>query len=182
MKPEPKKSILELSDNLFGKDYIDEAQLTIFLSDPNTKVITEVSDEGNLMGFSIVRKLDWQGLKSEFYEYPKQLEKHFNQDQIIGFRKSTGVSPQFQNQGLASKMTLEGNQWLEEKCDLLVSICWVKKGEPEFSKILRKDGFKELEKLQNVWYQESLDKNYQCGVCGQPPCNCEAIVYAKHIH
>lgn len=182
MNHELKKAILELSDNLFGKDYIDRGQLEVYLSDQNSKVISEVSSEGVLMGFSVVRVVTLEQLKEEFYEYPTQLDKHFKPDQLIGFRKSTGVSPTFQNQGLATKMTLTGNQWLEGRTDVLISLCWLKNGDSEFAKILINSGFKAIEKLEKLWYNESLDRKFECGVCGQPPCKCSAMVYAKHIH
>ena len=97
MNLELKKAILNLSDKLFGKSYLD--QLEVYLKDENSKVISEVSREGILMGFSVVRVLTFEQLKAEFYEYPTQLNKHFKPDHLIGFRKSTAVSPMFQKSG-----------------------------------------------------------------------------------
>lgn len=174
------KEILSLSAISFGENYMTSIELKGYLNDPFTKVILKTQNN-LLQGFSIVQLLDLIQLKKALFIDPNWIEIEFGSLQTIGYRKMIAVDKEFEGQGVASRLYQDGTNWLSEKTNVICSAVWIKKGEFTFEPILKKNGFEALKTVNNYWKGDSLKRNFNCPVCGEPPCLCDAIIYKKII-
>ena len=168
--------ILCLSDASFGIDYLTAIELEGYYASCSSDIIT-LEKDGIIQGFSIVQVVSPEELKEIlFCEIPKpilELEK-------IGYRKMTAVSPEFQRIGVAKRLFESGNNWMKEHgAEVILSAVWIKKGKTTFGQMLVKQGFEPLVFAKNYWKNDSLKRKFICPVCGEPPCECDAMVYAK---
>lgn len=92
----------------------------------------------------------------------------------------TAVSPEFQGMGVAKKLFVMGNKWLmKQGAEVILSAVWMKDGTSTFGELLVKQGFERLVFVKEYWKKDSLTRKFICPVCGEPPCECDAMVYAK---
>ncbi len=107
-----------------------------------------------------------------------EIDKFKNIKQI-GFIKTIAVLSKYQNLGLGTKLLQDVLNELNRKVvDMFISTAWEHSGITNVSSLLKKFGFVEKFKICNYWYEDSLEKKYQCPVCGNP-CHCNCVVYIK---
>lgn len=173
------KQIQEISDLVFGKGYLSLSLIKEHIKNSNTRIITKIH-EGQLQGFSILHKLDFEGLKQEiFADLPADV---FNANSF-GYRKMTAVHPRFKRLGLGIKLFEEGQDWFQnQNVDAVVTVSWINPTTLKFRKFLEQNGFIPIQKLNGYWREDSLKRNYTCAACGNPPCHCNGMLYLKRIN
>ena len=178
MQSQLDRQILTLSDTSFGINYLTPSELGRYHSNLNSKVIIIESND-KLQGFSLLQMVSSVELsKLLFTEIPKELLK----SQKIGYRKMTAVSPEFQGMGVAKKLFELGNNWLKEHgAEVILSAVWIKDGTSTFGDLLEKQGFERLVFVKEYWKKDSINRNFVCPICGDPPCVCDAMVYMKKL-
>lgn len=172
-----------ISDSELGNDFISSAQFENYIHSPLSTIIG-ASIESKLIGFLIAYQVDHTFLKS-----------HFNQTQFSYFKniihsqekyillKTIAIHPSFQNQKIGTNiLTCYLNELKsQKKYSKLFAIAWKVENKVKIGKIFDELNFNPLKHINDFWYQESVELNYQCILCGNPPCKCHALLYEKNI-
>lgn len=170
--------IIEIASEQFGYSYLTKEILEQNLIHPNIHGSVIIVDQ-LVVGFStykIVRNID---MYEALLVKNESVEKFLRTYPTIGYRMQTALLPKYVNKGLGYKLVEYGNEFLSNKTDAIVSLTWKSNSEFQIAKILEMQNFSVISEFDNYWYQDSIQKHYNCKICGHPPCKCKAILYAK---
>lgn len=168
------KEILDLANTSFGNDYIRKEQLEQYLKSTSHFGYVVIF-ETELVGFmlnQIIKSFQYKVLQSKInvFEIAKQNE--------IGVIKSLAIKENYQGKGIASQLIEKALHELEKTMTHNICIVW-DHPENRITNVLKKFGFSHIETIPQYWKDESLEINYQCKICGSPPCLCTAQIWMK---
>jgi len=178
LQKEHLKEVFELANNTLGNNYITSSYLKQYLNSKNylgfvllenNKVIAFISIvilSPSTLKKMVLKENDW------FYKLAKNYPK-------IALQKQTIVNPKFTNQGIGTKLVKLSIKEVTPLTDIQLSTVWKKEGDLAMEKLLLKNDFRLIKTIQNYWYKDSLNNNYNCLICGTPPCKCATEVYIK---
>ncbi len=81
-------------------------------------------------------------------------------------------------QGLLAAAVGQLNQ---QAAALVLLAAWISPDGISLDALARRQGFHILGGLPSHWREASLARGYRCRVCGTPPCECNAVLYAKRL-
>ncbi|MDC0231097.1 hypothetical protein OAK19_03960, partial [Aureispira] len=99
----------------------------------------------------------------------------------IALRKHLAVKPGMEARGIGRELVVKGMEILEKYARSIISVVWEESAGKSVGKILRSCGSIPIHTLENYWCKDSLEKQYLCPNCKEPPCCCSATIYAKII-
>ncbi|BDS10005.1 diaminopimelate decarboxylase [Aureispira anguillae] len=172
-------AILEICKTQFGADFLSPSLLNCYLQDKN-KFCHVVEHNNQVIGFSLMeiasRKEVAQKMKGEQAWFSAYFEAY---DQV-GYRSLTAVAQNFEGNGVASFLVQKGLEFLSHKVELVVCDAW-KSEATHIGSILERNGCIAVKEIPNFWTEESLREHYHCTICGPPPCQCTAVIYARYF-
>lgn len=173
---EDTKAIIKLSDNYFGKAYLNSENIKQYIRHPDSLVYV-AENKKEVIGFGIFHLLmQWELI----YHLGKSLGnryENFNPHDRILLIKSLAVQPEFRGKGYGKNLVCSVLK--EKKTDhQLLSIIWESKASLSMERICKSLGMKLWFRAENFWLKDSTEKNYNCPVCGNP-CMCNALIYKK---
>lgn len=127
--------------------------------------------------------------KNHLKDYPIALVA-IAQEKIVGFcagkiENNIGildlvvVIPSHQKKGIGTALfKVRMEQFQQLKIQQFKLYHWAKKQNPT-PWIALKNGFIPIKEFTNYWANESLQLNYNCSVCGPPPCTCKCVLYVN---
>lgn len=120
-------------------------------------------------------------LSKDDYDYylPFGLEiKDWFQKYQIGSFDTLCVDESLRGQGVGQSISRMRLDWLKQKnCNRIIGVSWVS-GLPHTSdRVFEKMGFKPYKKVENFYYQSSIEHPFQCPGCKVLPCTCAAVLY-----
>lgn len=171
-------NVLDLSSRCLGKGYFP----AIPQSDKNKSVFLVAISSKKLIGFAnaIITEKDElkDTLKNRKIDRIPPDIKRADEAGTLGFLKTVCVEPDFQGRGVATALIKEClNNLVTLGAETLICIAWKRPDGVSIGGILSKLGFHEWITLDKFWAEESESLNYSCPVCGDPPCNCSAVIY-----
>ncbi len=172
-------NLLIIADNLFGRGYLSKNELQRYIDD-KTKTCIVVKINNEIVGFQLMQTIKPEEIASLALKEPQWFKKQFSSCNSIGVLKTIAVKDKFKNQGIGTLLTTESIKILNEKSNCILSICWDKKENTVISSILEKCGMIQVRKIPEFWKNDSIEKNYSCNICGEPPCTCNAIIYQSN--
>ena len=180
---EHKHAVLSISAQQIGKNFIDESYLTGFLNNQNAKGIVAVINK-NVVGFSFFQWCSIEELLKHVFTDKSWLREIFAHRQriLIGYRNLTAVTKDFQSMGIGNMLVGFSIKELEKKTDTIVNVVWTADNKKNLKNALRKYGLKLAKKIPCYWKNDSVKRNYECAVCGLPPCNCSAEIYITQCY
>lgn len=95
-------------------------------------------------------------------------------------RKHTVVNKSFQRKGIAQSLWEFLLINVKQNFDLSVSYAWMYNSKIPIEKHLLTCGFHQYAIIHNYWYNDSIEQQYSCIVCGNT-CRCSAILFIKHF-
>jgi ribosomal protein S18 acetylase RimI-like enzyme len=104
--------------------------------------------------------------------------------QKIAVIKTIAIHPNFQRKGYGTKLL----QHIIHKIEIQKNACsiyypaWKESACDGFCKLLINKGFKEVKEYKNYWSADSVQNNYSCVKCGNPPCNCTMVLFKKTLN
>ena len=113
-----------------------------------------------------------------YYEsFEKGISKRLEKKKV-GSLCTLGVDKQFQGLGIGSLITRMRLDWLKnQNINSILGISWVS-GETFTSKdIFEKFHFKKINKIENFFYESSIQNPFYCPGCRVNPCVCSAILF-----
>jgi ribosomal protein S18 acetylase RimI-like enzyme len=170
-------NVLDLSSRLLGKGYLP----AIPQSDKNKSVFLVAISSKKFIGFAYARITEKDELKvilkNRKIYIPPDI-KRADEAGTLGFLKTVCVEPDFQGRGVATTLIKEClNNLVTLGAETLICIAWKSSAGVPIGGVLSKLGFREWITLDKFWAEESKSLNYSCPVCGDPPCNCSAVLY-----
>lgn len=167
-KNEYLKQVDAIANHQFGKHYISAVDW-----DDEDRIMLVAVRGAEVLGFCTAMVLEYKDLTlSELYAV-------FT-DRPVGMIKSLAVRPDEMNRGIGSKLFEASLAWLGGRgVSQFYTEAWRdEEGGVRVEKIVLKNNFTKLIEKEDYWYKESLERDYQCSVCGQP-CRCNAVVYYR---
>ena len=161
------ESIINLSNDLFGEDYINENDLSEFSQSLVLKDPTQV------LGFILFKPFE----KGEFqWSNIASIETFFENSNIIIMIKSLAVKKEFQNKGFGTILINELLHSVPVFTGFVLS-AWKYGNTMNLLGLIEKFQFIHLYHIEHFWFDESLLKKYKCAICGSPPCVCDAEIF-----
>lgn len=150
--PEDALSILEITDEQLGRNYITTAELK------NMQVlVAEDSKNRQCLGVCLFY------VDSDNY----------------GVVKTVATAVQQQGKGIATAMIAKAVEVLEGlHVAKVISPLWKHGSTINSDSVFRKNGFMPVLEIPNYWFEDSKSKAYSCPVCGFP-CKCSCVIYEK---
>jgi len=166
-KKEYLRQVETIAELQFGKGYISCDDWF----DKDRIILVAVKDE-KVLGFCIAVILEYKNLAH--IELQSVLT-----DSPVGMIKSLAVQPGQIRKGVGAKLLEAILRLLVEKgVSQFYTEAWRDRKGTRIEKIVLKNNFTKLIEKEDYWYSDSLKRNYQCSVCGQP-CRCNAVVYYR---
>lgn len=168
-------TILQISDDRFGKDYItedmfafnDRRNFCLVAIDVNTKVP---------IGFCWCKIIPGKEAK-------KISKSVINTKDEVGYVKTIAVDKNYEGKGIASKLLEVGLNCLliqNNEYVLIFSTAW-KTDKINIGNILTKNGFTEKKELEDYWYDYSIKHKVTCPYCKTIPCRCSCVIFTKWL-
>lgn len=171
-------SIYDLS---LGQKYIPFDSLLEYSKYPDKYILIGSFLDQTLLGVMLALPLD-NDLSEEFNNaFVKNNISIFLPKSITGVIKSVAVHPDFRHHGIGTTLTIEAMKRLEGMSTRIFTALSWDSGKPDSSpKMFEKLGYKNILRVRDYWYHDSLEKKYECPICGNP-CHCNAIFYVKRV-
>jgi ribosomal protein S18 acetylase RimI-like enzyme len=174
------KSVISISDQQFGKGFVDVKMLQTFIDDENKYGLVAKTNQ-EIAGFILLAKYDSHAFKSAILHEQAWFATQYSHAANLGVIHTIALDPAFANQGLGTLLTKKGIETLSQHADEIISICWDQHEQTSYSKVLEKCGFHLVKNIPDYWFDDSLQKKYVCKLCGKPPCKCQALIYKLSI-
>jgi ribosomal protein S18 acetylase RimI-like enzyme len=174
-------AVIAISDRLLGKNYLTIDMLRISVSDNEDKHFGYIAVKNNeVIGFCLHSVFTNEEFKKTVLIPEEEIPKAINYSPIIGLLQTIAVKKQYQKQGIGTALVKQCISDLEEKSTpVITAVGWRSTKGVNIEGVLLNLGFVKMKEVKDYWKEDSLEKKYKCHDCGDPPCTCEAVIYAK---
>lgn len=169
-------AVKALLDKQFGTDYLSIEELHIFANTPHFGLVA--LEGSKVIGVSLVKIGKVSTLVEEVLLEQSWFCSHFGKNKLIALRKHLAVDNHYQGKGIGKLLVIDGIKQLRSMVDYIISIVWKESAEHSLGKLLQKVGATPIRTIPDYWKEDSLTKQYDCPICGQPPCACSTIIYS----
>lgn len=166
--------LLLIANSAFGDKFISKQELSTYINQPNQYLFVAIIDN-EVVGFISAETCNKTELLNKVLQ-PIDLPKNITN---TGWIKQAAVNPNCFRKGIANKLLHSVTTALKNTCDTLFCISWKKGAVTPMSNLLLKNKFTSHKTIPNYWYNDSLTKQYNCDICGTPPCKCSAELYLQ---
>ncbi|PJB15485.1 MAG: hypothetical protein CO118_03260 [Flavobacteriales bacterium CG_4_9_14_3_um_filter_32_8] len=173
------QEIIDLSDTAFGQGYLTIDYLKKYINSSKKSGFVTLSESNKLIGFILLESLSIKNFSNQVLEEKEWFNTYFQGYKNITLIHQIAVNSSFQKQGIATNLLNHFRNQTTVNLELICCFAWVKENFTPFKKILLKDGFLFIKKINNYWLKDSSSKKYNCSYCGAPPCKCSAEIFIK---
>lgn len=171
-----KREVASISEKEIGKNFISEEYLHYFLNNPVADGIVAMA-ANDVAGFSFFQWCAKDELSKYIFVDKSWLKEILKNADLTGYRNLTAVKKEFQGRGIGSKLVDSSIEKLKKRTDIIVNVVWKAPGGKNLGKALERHGLKRIKTIPGYWREDSLMRQYECAVCGLPPCCCTAEIY-----
>ena len=93
------------------------------------------------------------------------------------------TDPEYQGRGVGTKLINKSMSVLKNAgAEIVTAVGW-KPEQVNIGPTLTAAGFKDRVEFEKFWYEESLKEENPapCPGCGNPPCECGAVIFSKAV-
>lgn len=166
-----------LADKTFGKDFLSTESITFSIESKNHYTYV-LKDDDKLIGFVIWEVVNSSESSNLFHSEKPFFINYFNSSYLIAKLNQIVINELYRNKGYGDFIFKKSVQKLPIEIDFLTSVYWIKEDVNAMRRLLIRNGFESIKLIPNYWYNDSKEKNYHCAICGQPPCQCSAEIFA----
>lgn len=176
-------SIIAISDDELGKDYLTTETLKSISSTAEgarTFCKVAVAPDSGVIGFCIYSMLSSDDLKRRLKVSNEKIPKALLHSERVGMIDVVAVKDQYKRQGVGFHLVSDALTELgKNQINVICSIGWRSRKGINIEGILRYHRFQNLIEYKDYWREDSIVKQYICHDCGQPPCTCSAVLFAR---
>lgn len=171
---------MKVFERSLGAEYVTVEKLRDTIRNPQKRLDVFSDQNNNLHAASLYEYLTEADQSNSYVQaFQKNgylpTEKPFR----VGLFGTTAVDKEWRRKGIASAFYKRRFDFFrEQECTACISLVWESGKEDSSKPLLSKLGFEELKSVKDYWKQDSIEKNYQCPNCGDPPCRCTATLMA----
>ena len=173
-------SIIDIANIELGYNYITNQQLYSIIDNTNSWVCKVAIVHSKVIGFVLCKKNEQSEFNSIIENYNDIIVNKTNNLQF-GLIKTIVVEAGYKGQGIGTQLVTQCISLLKKQnVYSFYTLSWKSEKKDNSEKLFLKLGFTKLLEVPNYWKQDSLQNNYRCINCGNPPCTCSAILFVKH--
>jgi len=165
-------AIKDISDHVFGSNYITLNQLNSILAIKNIQF--KITLNSKLIGFCLTSMQDAKDIAEIF---PGIITLSEN----IALIKTIAIHPEYQRKNFGSLLLKKVIKSIKQQnvSSEIYYPSWVEPKSEAFTKLLKNEGFIEYKTFLKYWHQISMISNFGCVKCGNPPCSCSMKLFVK---
>lgn len=166
---------LELLNETQGRGLFDQDYVESRVKDANSFVLGAFA-QNQLIGIAVAQVIEDFNFYIPFHStLPSKLA-----GRRVGSFATLCFDEKYRGRGLGQRMSQMRLNWLDEQgCEVVLGVSWVS-GLPHTSdRVFQKMGFQKIKRVENFFYQSSLERPFHCPGCGGPPCSCPAELYLR---
>lgn len=171
-------AVLSISDAQLGRNYISKNILEHYLAEEHFTVHVAIV-AGEVVAFSLMIICSVETLAEELFAEEEWIKATFENHQPTGYPKMAAVKTEMWGMEIGSRLLIQQLAEAEKHVHSTVGTIWKTETGAMMGRIVEKTGMKPLKEVPHYWSADSLAKQYLCPVCGTPPCQCTAVIYAK---
>lgn len=170
-------AVSSLADKTFGKGFLSVHFITSIIESKKYQTYC-LKFNKKLIGFVIWEVAISSEISNLFHLETLFFNNYFKSSNTLAKLNQIAINKEYRKKGCGELLFKESIQQLPSEVGFLTSIYWIKDDANAMKKLLIKNGFESIKLIPNYWYKDSIKKKYQCVVCGQPPCKCNAEIFA----
>lgn len=160
-------SVVAISDDRFGFGYLLHSDFT----SPDAVTLVATVDEA-VVGFALFHIIPPSG-------FPDALSVLYPESHTSVLFKTIAIKTGYEDKGIGNLLfAMVLNIARNQGALCCYSYMWDKSDNNAIWKLAVNHGFVKVADLPQFWYEESLQKGYQCVVCGNP-CSCNATLICR---
>ncbi len=170
------QNICEISDDQLGKGYLNDILLQKKNENENV-IFNVVLHQSKVVGFYI---LYIPTKKHDLFIELKIKNKYATESSLI--IKTIAIANEYQNKGITTAIFNEiNNIAVDRNLHKIFCFAWQHQTTEEIpmSKILIKNGYSQIQIIDDFWKEDSVLRNFECPICGNPPCLCSLVIFEK---
>lgn len=174
-------TVIAISDDQLGKDYLTIDVLQQSISDSG-KYFTRVAlnSRKEVIGFCLCGVISPDELKNLLRIPPEEIPQALKYSKRIGLIGVLAVKDEYQKRGVGTALVNDCITKLNSaNVAAMCCVGWRSSKGINIGGILSTCNFETLKEIPDYWREDSLQKNYRCHDCGEPPCTCSALIYAR---
>jgi hypothetical protein len=173
------REITQISNNLFGKGFITSEYVKNHIDSHKKKGFVAITKDNKIAAYILIEFINQKKI-SQIILKEKDWFKYYFQDYVtLTLIKHIAVNYSFQNKGIATSLINHIQNKTICSSDIICCLAWVKKNKTSLKNVLIKNNFLFIRKINNYWFNDSINKKYYCSFCGFPPCKCSVEVHIK---
>lgn len=173
-------AVLSISDAQLGRSYISRNILEHYLAEEQFTVhVATVA--GEVVAFSLMIICSAEILAEELFAEEEWLKATFGNHEPTAYPKMAAVKAGMWGMEIGSRLLIHQLTEAEQYVRSTVGTIWKTETGAMMGSIVEKTGMKPLKEFPLYWSEDSIAKQYNCPVCGTPPCRCTAVIYAKFL-
>lgn len=176
--------ILNIADSQLGNDYLSSNIINSCINNKDDYIGKVSIDHHNnkVVGFYMGYKVSKDDVVEMFKDYVDKTPRILRYSNIFGLIKTVAVDDNYKNRGIGTKLIRDAEEnFLSKNINTIFTVAWKSKEGTNLKGILEYLGYKELFEILDYWKEDSIENNYNCPSCGNPPCTCSAVIYSKAI-
>lgn len=174
------QQIMQIAQEQFGQNFLSQSELLPYLDSPNKFCQVAISGQ-DVLGFSLMQAGNCEEIAHLFRREKTWFIEQFGAYERLGYRSLTAVAERAKRQGVADTLVRQGLAFLSDKVEVVVCDAW-KSTTTHIANILERHGYEFIKECPDYWAADSLADGFICKACGQPPCRCTAVIYAKFFN
>jgi len=133
--------------------------------------------ENTVLGFCTAKVIKSSEFLNELPNAAREVARLKVANQV-GLIASVATDPKFVGFGIGTRLVEEAISVLRgEHADVLAMTAWVTKNGANIGSIAERLGFENVAEFPEYWSKSSVENDYSCPECGEPPCQCSALLY-----
>jgi len=178
IKEEHITQITAISDKELGEGFLKYNDIMDKIRDKTSHICKAALTDKNVLGFCLSKIVK----QSEICDYLRvdqtYLPEYVKRADKIGVLKTIAVNSDVHRHGVGYALTLAAyNDLITRGIQAISSIAWKNGEKINADRLLSAIGLRPHIEIKSYWKADGIKNNYNCSVCGPPPCKCSAVLY-----
>jgi ribosomal protein S18 acetylase RimI-like enzyme len=162
---------------------IDKMGSLLGLNNNGVKAESNSSDSstGRIVGFCLNAVFTPDELDEYLHVDLAELPEAMQAADEIGVIRTIAVKQSYHGRGIGTELVEASIQHCYSISNpVICAIGWKDEGTVSIGGVLERLEFDRIAEYGKYWHEDSLEHDYECQTCGDPPCNCSAVLYARY--